>query len=94
MGLCPGFVGAHREPPRTARFDKLVHVGHGGLVVLPSELLAVQRHEVRLVRVHDLGREAQDRPSEVPRAARTPCEGGSCQDKRPHPRPVNNRNNF
>lgn len=34
--------------------DKLVHVGHGGLVVLPSKLLTVQGHEVRLVCVHDL----------------------------------------
>lgn len=55
--------GAHRRD----LLDKLVHVGHGGLVVLPSKLLAVQSHEVRLVRVHDLGREAQDRPSEAPR---------------------------
>lgn len=29
---------------------------HGGFVVFPSEFLAVQGHEVRLVCVHDLGR--------------------------------------
>lgn len=36
--------------------DKLVDVRHGGFIVLSPKLLAVQGHEVWLVRVDDLGR--------------------------------------
>lgn len=53
----PPAPAGHGRLPRARALhllDELVHVRHGGFVVLPPELLAVQGHEVRPVRVDDL----------------------------------------
>lgn len=58
--------GRVQQAGRPDLLDELVHVGHGGLVVLPPELLAVQGHEVRPVCVDDLGRKHRTGPSALP----------------------------